>query len=72
MVKHTQTIRRLLPTNCLSVFDHFWVGSWRIKSIIDAKIDGLRVLLGVKPNSFPGALSSAPHWRMKVIKKLNI
>ena len=22
-VKHTQTIRRLLPTNCLSVFDHF-------------------------------------------------
>ena len=24
MVKHTETIRRLLPTNCLSVFDHFW------------------------------------------------
>ena len=23
MVRHTQTIRRLLPTNCLSVFDHF-------------------------------------------------
>ena len=23
MVKQTQTIRRLLPTNCLSVFDHF-------------------------------------------------
>ena len=23
MVKHTQTIRRLLPTNCLSAFDHF-------------------------------------------------
>ena len=23
MVKHTQTICRLLPTNCLSVFDHF-------------------------------------------------
>ena len=22
MVKHTQTIRRLLPTNCLSVFGH--------------------------------------------------
>ena len=22
MVKHTQTIRRLLPMNCLSVFDH--------------------------------------------------
>ena len=23
MVKHTQAIRRLLPTNCLSLFDHF-------------------------------------------------
>ena len=23
MVKHTQTIHRMLPTNCLSVFDHF-------------------------------------------------
>ena len=23
MIKHTQTIRQLLPTNCLSVFDHF-------------------------------------------------
>ena len=23
MVKHTQTIRQLLPTNFLSVFDHF-------------------------------------------------
>ena len=23
MFKHTQTIRRLLPMNCLSVFDHF-------------------------------------------------
>ena len=23
MVKHTQNIRRLLPTNCLSMFDHF-------------------------------------------------
>ena len=23
MDKHTQTIHRLLPTNCLNVFDHF-------------------------------------------------
>ena len=23
MVKHTQPVRWLLPTNCLSVFDHF-------------------------------------------------
>ena len=26
MVEHTQTIRRLLPTNCLSLFDHFFWG----------------------------------------------
>ena len=24
MVKYIQTIRQLLPMNCLSVFDHFW------------------------------------------------
>ena len=23
MIKYTQTIRRLFPVNCLSVFDHF-------------------------------------------------
>ena len=23
MVKHSQSVRRLLPTNCLSVFDYF-------------------------------------------------
>ena len=23
MIKHTQTIRRQQPTNCLNVFDHF-------------------------------------------------
>ena len=26
MVKHTQTIRRVSPTNCLSVFDQFGGG----------------------------------------------
>ena len=29
MVKHTQTIRRLLSMNCLRVFDHFM--GWRLK-----------------------------------------
>ena len=34
MVKHTQTIRRLLPTNCLSVFDDFvGFGAYRDKQI---------------------------------------
>ena len=28
-VKHTQTMRRQQPTNCLSVFDHF--AGWRLK-----------------------------------------
>ena len=33
MVKHTQTIRRLLPTNRLSVFDPFvgFLWGWREK-----------------------------------------
>ena len=35
MVKHNQTIRRLLPTNCLSVFDHF----------VGLALEGLRELL---------------------------
>ena len=44
MVKHTQTICRVLPTNCLSVFEHFVAlalkelmllrGVFRIQSII--------------------------------------
>ena len=36
MVKHTQTIRWLLPMNCLSVFDHF-VGL-ALKGLITMKI----------------------------------
>ena len=47
MVKHTQTIRLLLPTNCLSVFDHF----------VKLALKGLRtvwkrhpqITLGIKP-----------------------
>ena len=34
MFKHTQTIRPLLPTNCLSVFDHF----------VGMALEGLRML----------------------------
>ena len=30
MVKHTETIRRQKPTNCLSVFDHFVGWYWRV------------------------------------------
>ena len=32
MVEHTQTIRRVLPTNCLNVFDLLW--SWHLKGEI--------------------------------------
>ena len=34
MFKHTQTIRRLFPTNCLSVFDHFVRLKWSISDIL--------------------------------------
>ena len=48
MVKHTQTIRRQKPTNCLSVFDHFL---------------GL-VLIGLKGGPFPEAfeIDYLVHW----------
>ena len=36
MIKHTQTIGRQKPANCLSVFDHF-VGL-ALKGLIDAQI----------------------------------
>ena len=32
MVKHTQTIRWLLETNCVSVFDHSWGLAQRLES----------------------------------------
>ena len=33
MVRHTQTIRRLLLTNCLSMFDHFDGLALRVKCL---------------------------------------
>ena len=41
MVKHTQTIRRNLPTNCFSVFDHFVGLSLKGLSIIELSFDEL-------------------------------
>ena len=43
MVKHTQAIRRVLPTNCLSVFDHF----------VELALKGLR------KQPFPGVLQKS-------------
>ena len=37
MVKRTQTIRRLLPTKCLSVFDHFM--GLAFKGLIRSKLN---------------------------------
>ena len=34
MVKHTQTVRRLLATNCLSVFYHFV--EWAFKGLTNS------------------------------------
>ena len=39
MVKHTQTIRRQQPTNCLSVFDHFMrlaLKGFKFDALVDA------------------------------------
>ena len=52
MVKHTQTIRRKLPTNCLSVFDHF-VGLALKGLRKDTKLSKVRLSMGdVKWSSF--------------------
>ena len=51
VVKHTQTIRRLLPTSCLSVFDHF-VGlalkgfsdqGWQLKRLSESSLLILKI-----------------------------
>ena len=39
MVKHTQTIRRLLLTNCLSVFDHFMRLALKGLRLIDYEVN---------------------------------
>ena len=38
MVKHTQTIRRLLPTNSLSVFDHFVGLALKVAHVVNIKL----------------------------------
>ena len=48
MVNHTQTIRQLLSTNCLSVFDHF-VGL-KLKGLksLDNKREAIKLIKNVK------------------------
>ena len=40
MVKHTQTIRCLLPANCLSVFDHFVGLALKVLKVTRLKLKG--------------------------------
>ena len=42
MVKQNQTIRRNLPPNCLSVFDHFVELALKGLSIIELSFDELK------------------------------
>ena len=42
MVKQTQTIHRLLPTNCLSVFDHF-VGLALKEIMLEIEVENQKV-----------------------------
>ena len=54
MVKHTQTIRRLLPRDCLNVFDHFVGLGFKGLNIIVFVYNGLNKVLFYleKINSF--------------------
>ena len=61
MIKGTQTIRRLLPTNCLSMFDHF-VGLL-LKGLINKKNSRLLIsihsLYRTLPKQFREALRAS-------------
>ena len=50
MVKHTQTICRLLPTNCLSVFHHFvdFVKNWLIRILESWSTNYISILILIK------------------------
>ena len=50
MVRHSQTVPRLLPTNCLSVFDHF-VGLTRKASIsVIQRVTAISILFKLNRN----------------------
>ena len=53
MVKHTQAIRRLSPTNCLSVFDHFMGLVLKALKIKAPKINPCDVPVTSVPNHTP-------------------
>ena len=58
MVKHTQTIRWLLPTNCLSVSDHFVAFALKVLTIVEVKetICSFTLILEWKPRrEIPGS-----------------
>ena len=78
MVKHTQTICRLSPTNCFSVFDHFAVLllkglrkslGWlhfdvepMIKELNQAQDQPSYITVPVAYPSYPSPSSNYEHW----------
>ena len=72
MVKHTQTIRRQQPTNCLGVFDHF-VGL-ALKELMKAKKEKKFVFIvdySDTPNSFKLSLSYSFHNNLRSFLSLS-
>ena len=56
MIKHTQTIRRPLPTNFLSVFDHF------VGLALKGALSGLRTILATEsPVKMKKIVFISPH-----------
>ena len=71
MVKHSQAIRRLLPTNCLSVFDHFV--RLVLKRLIHVKsFHQLRKLLSNDEYVFEYFYSLVNHLIMNLDQLINI
>ena len=63
MVKHIQTICRFLPTNCLSMFDHFVRLVLKVLTKILSKI--LIIWKKTKTKKLSSHLSQVAHENMK-------
>ena len=66
MVKHTKTNRRLLSTNCLSVFDHFvGLALKRLKFIPLWEYQNKRITLFFYKSNFKRTLENSSKNKMK-------
>ena len=69
MVKHTQTIRRQQPTNCLKVFDHFV--ELVLKGLVNHEFD-LYLILTFTSRSTKGKQLGSPRNLVQLMRQINV